>query len=970
MVEHYNDWSERIDAIAACGGRVGEISLTEEETCELAASFSERLDDITYIEQDDAATLAVLVVNLAYYFYEGDGWKSILAPLLHSNYSWTKAEIIGRKIEDLLVNKGVVQFSRPGNRYLGLILRQAMLTRLYVKSLKYYLKLLDSRIGFERLIDISFETYKRQLDYILISSRGYLPTGILSETLHDREGFNIVKAIATSIDQVRTSQISETDLDILPGFRTGFWDELKDIIQPRSMQHNFQKKFRQPVFKFNSEVNQVGILFDSMGVAERWYKLTIGGQLRAVDRTFVNIHTIHDLSAEYEIKFGTEDLSHWVKGWMPGNWEAAALEALFREEDGLLVAVFGDNANVQPGAYYLISSGEDIVKLISSHGCEYYAHLEIEAEVWFIVWRIELEDKDIIPGFCRVPDRKSHGLKWIDPSFLKGTDPSVGIFVGNIPTCMVAGWDALDTRFQVVQSHEGDIAVPINVANLQPAESGNVFFQLKEDYYQGGSIRLNPMGASSITPIPSRLDYFLLPKGTALRWTYGLISYDEYPWIELSSSENLQIIWDSSPKLHVSSNKYVWTFEAGTNTASGRSEKFNEISFSIRFSQAEVYPLNPPTPTNRQIVWSSSLASDFCFMVRGHRDTPLSVGIESIGKIVEIWNDTEGRKSQARVSSASFRDGLAGKRVEVGRLVIKSSNGWKRTGCVYVAEKNMLTALFAGNLSFADYLPEPLSILFCNAANAVAKGEAFLIDSYLGELPQAINRSLHFIEKGVRLFDLKENSPINDKDLDYYSWMNWYHRAFFAIDPPHKLLNSLPAATPDLPVDRWNASILDFIASLQKGQHVLPLLMAWGRDVERYASDISSKLESEIGKSPHGEDVTRAAIYYRTGNCADAWKRADKAITGHNRMTDVVAEIIRDIADLKMKRHPPLHEQIEIGDPWQEMFCCLNFIKACLSSSNAIERGAMLAWDGFRVILDILQEKSLQLPLSMVENRE
>ncbi len=278
----------RMKFVAENGGTTGEIALPQEETVALSKKLAPRLSPDACLDEEELAQMSICAVNLAYYFYEGQGGDSFLRYLRHGDLSIQalREDVVGPKMENFLYRlKMIAGFDSGAWRYIRLILSQAVITEHYKKSLLFYLKRLDAIFGLEKLNDLPFVDYLESIEHI--QSQSYFNLGIFARTLKTLNGFNLIQSIAVAVDWVRSGQINKGDLLGLPGFREGFWEGLEGLFE-RSEPKISRPYYPRPYFAYNPNYNMIGIVFDGEAVRDRWYDIhTEAGRSRVKDTFFV-----------------------------------------------------------------------------------------------------------------------------------------------------------------------------------------------------------------------------------------------------------------------------------------------------------------------------------------------------------------------------------------------------------------------------------------------------------------------------------------------------------------------------------------------------------------------------------------------------------------------------------------------------------------------------------------------------------
>lgn len=948
------NWLIQLKDIASEGGSVGELSLSEEETLKISRQLKSLVDSVSYFDTEMTAALTVTAVNLAYYFYDGSGGAAFLKYLLNDYDS--EREIIGRKIESLLSDVGIITDVRWGPyRYIGLIIRQAIITKKFMPSFKFYLKRLDNIIGFEKFGQMSLGTYLQAVEYI--EKKQHFQGGIFREILQKEEGFHLLRSVGALLDQVRSGETTFEELKESPGFRTGFWNDLNDILTEPGV-FIPRKRYRLPVFVYNSEHHRVGIAFDEAGASERLYRIEIEDNIKLVESSFFPFTNVEQLKESYTIQ--TADLEPInLQAWCPISDSETIYQALFRADDGKLVSSLNNpKTRLTPGEYFLITSDLIDEETRSILHLDDFEELDIDSDQWYYVWPLNIDFGTSLQelGACSKEDRYL-GLQWENPTFLPGTDRSIAVFSGGCPRCKISGWERLKNRYCFVQDIQGER----NVINEEHFiyEGHDVYYSSKYPTGKLVRLRLEIRGFSRLNLNSEELQFLLLPPGFRFRWSYELLGKNDTPKVFLTSTVDLKIRWDNEHLLHDREGERIYEFNPGTEFIYGKSLEFPGLTFCPRFSLAQAYPITPPSPSTRQILWSSSLEKSFSFDIRGHYDSILELGIDDGNNVFPVWKNTEEKKRHTRIRSYPLKDGIPGWRSLVaGRFVIKYENTWKDADCVYLSEEGIIDSLINADETFLSYIDE--KTIYHDALEVIKEsGPKFKLNQDM-ELPESLKTFFCFIEAGVALFDYQELIDLDDEkyqNIPCRSCLEWYAALLSKEQDQYTLFRKRSVSQNVLPILRWQKKIDEIIYEFDNLY-----------DLNHFLSEIEKSLDYPFGPPTNQiaslgqiQELILAIYHYRQKSkqgYKDAYQITQKImIKSTLKPVLTLAKIILNLSLVNLWRSPKKIKAANNEDPWDSLALATNLFLSWFKQGplKPVKENRAL-FNNFLYLLNILDE--------------
>ncbi len=935
-------WLKCLQEKGQVGGRTGEIVLSEQETRALGGELRLLTVNSPNFNNEMAAALAVVTVNLAYYYYEGAGGVAFLQYLIPDGYA-INTDMVGPRIERLMLDCGLISVPDYGPyRYVRLFLRQAIVTKYYLPKLKSYLERFNNLIGLEKFETLPFEDYLNRLEWML--NQQQYNTGIFLDTLKSNDGFHLIKTVAYFLDQTRSNRMSREELNGIPGFRDGFWDDILPVID--QMAPALTHFYPMPFFGYDVETNRVGFFFDAIGVDNNAFKIRLNGNLRNIDKTFYPITDEHHLGSPVEVWI--QGASYPVHTWTPEYSEELLFQALFSVNDGKIInSRKYSRGNLEQGAYYLLASGEMDNETASQLGIEnlnlFETILDIESDDSYSVWSIDLKPGiDLTPlGKCAESD-KTVGLEWIEPRKhrLPGANFGAEIFRGELPVVKIRRADQLKHRHRIIVEFSGEGRDEVKWDQLEHSGADAVL-KLPSKPWKSGEVKLVPTGYSSIQPLCSTLRFFLAPADLKIRWPYELISFDDKPTVEIESKDDLQIKWTREPSsVRREGHIAKYEFPPDVEVLSGCSSRFPELKFLLHLNRAEAYPLDPPHLSNREILWYSHLDEDFSFMIRGHRDCQLALGlVTEDSEYHPVWESLEQQRRKAKISSRDLKDGVSVKDFATGRFCVKYKGEWKQTNCLLLNENGIKKALLKHSAAVFNPLPAELRMIFDAAHGAIEWEDQEFQFEEEWNVPDSLKNIFRFIELGKKVFDA--STAVDMKHYEkhatcYFEWIKWYF-SFKNINEinPTEAKNSKPSDLALPPIDRWREKIKNLEKIIDQLSDLPALFESWRVDID---DPFSGVLHSEIGKMPLGKELTLAAHFYRKARFQDTVNCIRQQIPQVNQSKPIriIAFILENLSKIRLGRQAPkLSMELDSADPWDALIIQTKYFLNYLQNPDA-----------------------------------
>jgi hypothetical protein len=529
----------------------------------------------------------------------------------------------------------------------------------------------------------------------------------------------------------------------------------------------------------------------------------------------------------------------------------------------------------------------------------------------------------------------------------------VSIFSGEVPFCRIRGYDRFKSRFRLTLRHGGkhEIIAP----EWYKSDGDDAQVKIEAPLGQFTTLELEIIGFSSYRPEPSQLSFILLPQNTSISWTRDLLGYDEYPEVSFRCPIDLKLDWEPKAIFEKRNDRIEFRFDPGTEYVVCTSQEYPDFELSLRFHIAQFYPLNPPSPSNRDILWKSTLKEQFKVVVRGFGEV-LEVGIMWDKKIRSVWQDDLQRKMKATVYSYEFREGIPEEIIPAGRFLVRNGDNWKPTNCTYIDERGFEKFVLEKDDSLKTYLPEKVSEIFLKAIKIVEGSEPEDSFNGLDEIPVSLKQFLLFLEAGAMVFDKNLNFTGIDeiyKDIPYKKWLLWYDSARLGESSEYDLHRDIPDE--DIPpIERWRKKIESILARVRNVADISGMLLRWAKDVEK--PFLENK--SEISKMAGGPSLSIAAHYYQEKNYKHAIQKLKVLdISGKPVPVDTLAESIRQLSFLHLwrTRQPKIPETQ--NDQWLKLqFLVAQFIGLFQGQSKIPDFNNEDDYSNMQLLFQILNE--------------
>jgi hypothetical protein len=870
-----NQGDSWLEALKTCDF-AGQIDLTEQDLRRLAGPV--RLGfETAVVTAKTHALRVVFSVNCAYYAQDGGFWKYLCA-LLGYEDTPQQETTLGRQIEESLAYFKFLNQPRSGPfRCVGPLLEQAGVT---LRSMHKFAEALRqaARGDWERLRTIGFHEFRRVVD-------GLAPGSYLGLFLKDdsRTGWNYACAVARSISQHERGVISWQDLQKLPGFRPGFWTELKSYLAIEPTVPGTTRSPRAPLPKliFDPATQQVELAFDHDCVERREY--LFDGDL--VDNSRLPITYAEDLKRSFRVLIKRDNdtwKEHHIRGFTPGPAEPVAI---FHHQRGYIPT----EAPVPLGPSYLLAPHgtalPDSLECLTD-----FEHVAIR-DAAYVFWQVNITPSSDLRPLGYTQEREPEEIiSWaLYGSRLLGALEPANVFLGKLPPIRVTQAHLFRQNRLALLVQAGPVSERIAVLGSSDTEEVTIPLHAPAT----GRIWVEPLGRQRVTDhvnLDSSLTFSLLPQ-CDMKWPYGLFSPDARPVLTFEGPPHMTVHFpDCSP-----TGRGQWqvparaAFVEGTLQAQNLSVALGRTVYRAEFA-------DDATP-EKCFFEPAEFDTEFPLHLRGLPGTPIRLGLfntlETTAFDLAQTFDPAGLK---RVSSFAVRDALQNYTGPAGAISIWDGRTWVSTGAALLNLSALSTWLFADQQDQAPpwfpLLDASLSTWLKEVLRALSTRSSVPAFSPPKTLPRLTQKWADEIELALLIF---EDHPADDQkdpfearktdhlDTELVKGLRWVWAARGLVERAKSeqtsdagaLATQYPQWLP--PLKAWQQTMQDLLHSLRLQQDLELMIDEWASEAR---PPMRVVLGSRIATQAKGRDLTEAYICSQQGNHNAAYRLTDNIERG------------------------------------------------------------------------------------------
>ena len=859
-----------VESLKSCDF-AGQIDLSEEDLTSLADPVRRGFEGSVVTAQKHATRL-VFSVNCAYYAHDGGFWEYFCEYLDYEstppNQAW-----LGPKIEDSLVSFGFLDQPRNGPfRWVGPLLEQAGVT---LRSMHNFAEILRqaSKGGWDRLLSLTFYQFRDIVE-------GLTPGTYLGQFLKDdsRTGWKFARDVARSISQHERGLVSWKDLQELPGYRPGFWKELKRHLDIETSKPGLTGLQRAPLPKliFDPTTQQVQLAFDHDYVERRQY--LFDGDL--VDTSRWPLTYLEDFKRSYLVLIKREDdawKEHHVRGFTLGTPEPVAI---FHPQKGYIPT----DAPVPLGPCYLLAPQS--TTLPESLRClTDFEHVGIR-DAAYIFWQVDIAPSSDLRPLGYTQEREpEEAISWARyGSRLLGALEPANVFLGELPPIRLNQARLFSQNRLALLVQTGSVPERVSVPGKSDTEEVTIPLHAPTS----GRIWVEPLGRQRVTDhinLDASLAFSLLPD-CAVKWPSGLFSPHDCPVLTFQGPPHMSVRFPDCS----AAGPGEWQVPASTAFVEGILQTQN-LSIVLGRTVYRAEFADDATPEKR-FFEPSEFDTEFPLHLRGRPGAPIRLGLSNTLNTVAFdlaQNfDAAGLK---RLSSFAVRDPLKNYTEPVGTISIWDGRTWVSTGAAFLNLSALSAWLFGDQQDQAPpwfpLLDGSLSTWLKEVLQSTAtRGPATTFRSSL-TLPRSTQKWADEIELMLLIFaehlpdDTKD--PFADRKADHLDpvlveglrWV-WAARGLVERTKPEQnsdasaLISQYPQWLP--PRKAWQQIMRDLLHSLRLQQDLDLIVDEWASEAR---PPMRTTLTSRIATQAKGRDLTEAYICSQQSNPRAAYLLTD-----------------------------------------------------------------------------------------------
>lgn len=394
----------------------GEIVLSETQLIEISDAISSYSG---YIISDRLNNLLlVLAVNIAYFYYDDEGFWKHFYELCKFKINIPSTEIIGQKIEKSLLEKGLMKYKREGPfKYVGAILEQTGITN---RNIPVYARLIQEIVGtygIRNIRNITYERYRHLVEYS--NSSKYLKTYLLDEA-----GWDFTLYMTKVLYYLGSSTIDTRDLYKFKGVHPKFWEEFFKYYLINNSQYGDEKvlSMLKPVILYDESKNGIYIKLPSKEYNMEQTELASNKR----NNLYIHLDSFEKFKYKYSgILLGKDGQVH---KWEIDGWDLEKEKyACFHKKYGYIK----DVKNLRAGNYYIITNDKRNIpmgKIIKSLGTINFSNASV-------YYAFEINIEEAIDKYVEVAKVE---LNWRNTNNQLHVNSYFDIFTGDLPEISIS----------------------------------------------------------------------------------------------------------------------------------------------------------------------------------------------------------------------------------------------------------------------------------------------------------------------------------------------------------------------------------------------------------------------------------------------------------------------------------------------------------------------------------------------------
>jgi len=810
----------------------GELCLDEEQIVSFSTAirrYESRLN-----REDYEISILVLAVNIAYYFYDDDGFWCHFNRITGTD----NTEMVGKTIERALRRYGLLNIQRFGPfRYVGAVLEQCGISKKYIPTFTYILKELKRAYRGDRILDLNYSD-------IIHFLRDFSCSKYLKDFLLDEEGATFTLQVLRNIKMYEDGVINDDELRSLEGYRPDFWKEILKHFRIIPNEKKSNVLFIKPTIRLNLTDRVMELVFPSRTFWEGMEKR----DLFSFPVTKLSSHL--ELQEKFCGKAQGEDgqILYWeIPGWIPQGEPV-----LFHGNRRTMIP---KHHVILPGMYYLVAP--TIYLIPENFEATFLGELNMVLGESYYLYKLNLNYGDKLPHLKIATKADTVGVSLLFKDserflFPYSIEP-IDVFVGNIPELEISDFGPIHNNtvglFYDFGKIKGRIRNQDDLLQLRYSIEKNL--PVKGKIWSEVIVRSS---SERFQGISSELLFYVIPPinimGNERYYGFGI-----NPKLHIKKSTNLNLVIQGA-----SINGEQYQFAANTKKVEGHINLDGDfIEFQIPLIRAGI--LNENGHVTRFLEISELKNSRYIFNGPPESEVRLRIlddhitfNLDNKGTAI-IKGELLLPANNSKLSVYPLEAQIGLEKFSLGCWLINSDvifSQFDMPGIVQV--KGML-----GNL--LGLIPR------------ISKGPLQQKVHFRGKLPvvsKKFNSKLSELLACAQVFD-ETIFVVEDEDADWVTTLENVHlRTILEAYRKREWHEALINHEELIPrVSRWNSELETYIKTAAPQNHI-EVTGEWSLEVNAHRM---VGLRSTIGRLQFGQDLTQAWINYQKAKVPDALSR-------------------------------------------------------------------------------------------------
>lgn len=378
-------------------------------------------------------SLLVLVVNLAYKYYDEDGFWKHFYDVFNIKDDSVNAMDIGEVLEEALKEKKLIKYKREGTfRYVGVILEQVGVARKHIKNFAEVIQKVLGNESYYIEMQTSFEKYKAIIDTFYCHR-------YLKDFLKDESGWEYTLHITKILNFLENGLLNYNEIINLKGFGIDFWKEFFKYYNLPQNLSNQTSDNNTPILGFDAVSLQIYL---------KLYNKSFEFPVNMKQKVYIEkpngerIMYFNETKDFKSLYIGEINNYRFGGKWIVHGWDYKNTPVVyFHEKYGYIP----DNQFMVSGKYYLLSKKKEL--LDESSIIDTLGKIQIEYETFYIykvlVKEISTQNLQINIDWKRDPD-------------LQVLDSEYDIFFDELPELGIENKELLLNRDYILLYDLGD----------------------------------------------------------------------------------------------------------------------------------------------------------------------------------------------------------------------------------------------------------------------------------------------------------------------------------------------------------------------------------------------------------------------------------------------------------------------------------------------------------------------------------